>query len=392
MKADRGGRKQLTATPVPEQEPTWSPDGSRIAFAAGTSDTDATTDLEIWVMNADGSGLTQLTNNAGGSDDTEPAWSPLGNQIAFRGDGQPSDTNNNIYVMDTDPTTNDAVNLTPNDFTVTPVYQFNEESPSWSPDGTQITYSTSLDIWKMDTNAATTDWTNLTKTPTTNDTHPSWAPDDDSIVYSRTDVDNGVNNPNIYVVGAGGGTQTPVDTTPRKDEKPNWQPIPVCTQNVNDNNDPLVGTAGKDVLCGDNRNNTIKGTGGNDIILGKGGNDKLTGALGNDTLNGGPGTDTTLYTDSTAVKANLTTEFATGVGSDVLLAVENLTGSGGDDQLRGSAVANVLVGGAGADDLFGLGGADTLNSKDGISSNDTLSGGPGTDTCIKDATEVSITS
>ncbi|HEX2740770.1 MAG TPA: hypothetical protein VHM69_09995, partial [Rubrobacter sp.] len=152
MNVDGSGRRQLTTTPVAEQEPAWSPDGSQLAFVAGTSGTDATTDLEIWVMNADGSGLTQLTNTAQGVRDTEPAWSPLGNQIAFVSEGRTGDANSNIYVMDTDPATNDASNLTPDDFTTNPVYQWNDEDPSWSPDGTQITYSTVQDVWKMNAN------------------------------------------------------------------------------------------------------------------------------------------------------------------------------------------------------------------------------------------------
>jgi DNA-binding SARP family transcriptional activator len=74
------------------------------------------------------------------------------------------------------------------------------------------------------------------------------------------------------------------------------------------------------------------------------------------------------------------------------LGVENLTGSGANDRLTGSAVVNKLIGSNGADALFGLGGPDTLNSKDGVNGNDTLNGGLGTDTCIKNATEASITS
>ena len=50
-------------------------------------------------INADGSDATQLTNNT--FLDTEPAWSPLGDQIAFVAT-RPGDTNRNIYVMDAD--------------------------------------------------------------------------------------------------------------------------------------------------------------------------------------------------------------------------------------------------------------------------------------------------
>ena len=56
--------------------PAWSPDGRRIAFAS-TRDGNR----EIYVMNADGSGVTRLTDND--ADDGYPSWSPDGRRIAF---------------------------------------------------------------------------------------------------------------------------------------------------------------------------------------------------------------------------------------------------------------------------------------------------------------------
>lgn len=50
-------------------DPVWSPDGTKIAFWRGTGQSHA-----IYVVNPDGTGLIQLTNNA--SDDVHPAWSP----------------------------------------------------------------------------------------------------------------------------------------------------------------------------------------------------------------------------------------------------------------------------------------------------------------------------
>lgn len=385
MNADGSARKQLTATPVAEQEPTWSPDGSRIAFVKGASGTDTTTDLEIWAMNADGSGLTQLTDTAQGVRDTQPAWSPDGDRIAFLGEGRVGDTNSNIYVMDTNPATDDAINLTPNDTTKNPVYQWNDEDPSWSPDGAQIVYSTIQDVWKM--NADGTGKTNLTN-GSGGGAQPAWSPDGGSIVYQRSDG----TDRNIYVMDANGGNKTPVDTTQRTDGKPDWQPVPQCTNNATTGNDVIAGTAGKDVLCGGDGNDTVNGAGGNDIILGGAGNDRLVGGPGNDILNGGGGADTTLYTGTQPVAANLTTQFATGVGSDVLLGIESLNGSSAGDRLTGSAAANVLVGGAGSDALSGLGGTDTLNSRDAVNGNDALNGGAGTDRCVTDARERAITS
>jgi hypothetical protein len=62
-------------------------------------------------MNADGTGQINLTNNS--FPDDQPAWSPDGSKIAFVS-ARTGDTNRNVYVMDTNPATNDAVSITPN--------------------------------------------------------------------------------------------------------------------------------------------------------------------------------------------------------------------------------------------------------------------------------------
>jgi Tol biopolymer transport system component len=62
-----------------DQNPAWSPDGQRIAFA---SDRDG--DWDVYIMNADGSGLRRMTANP--STDAQPVWLPDGQHIAFRSD------------------------------------------------------------------------------------------------------------------------------------------------------------------------------------------------------------------------------------------------------------------------------------------------------------------
>src|SRR5882762_3042390 len=82
MNADGSGRTALTTDPADDFTPTWSPDGSHVAFASNR-----TGDYEIFVMNADGSGVTNLTN-APSANDYSPSWSPDGTKIAFtRNDG-----------------------------------------------------------------------------------------------------------------------------------------------------------------------------------------------------------------------------------------------------------------------------------------------------------------
>jgi Tol biopolymer transport system component len=67
---------------------TWSPDGKRLAFYGGPAN-----DHNIYVINVDGTGLTQLTH---GGDNLGPSWSPDGNWIAFTSF---RDGNNEIYVI-----------------------------------------------------------------------------------------------------------------------------------------------------------------------------------------------------------------------------------------------------------------------------------------------------
>jgi TolB protein len=73
------GGTRLTTIPGPDVGAAWSPDGTRIVFASAQHDVDpdncaAACRDEIYVMNADGSGQTRLTNNA--ADDERPDWQP----------------------------------------------------------------------------------------------------------------------------------------------------------------------------------------------------------------------------------------------------------------------------------------------------------------------------
>ena len=52
----------LTDSPASNSKPTWSPDGSKLAFVSNRDDDD-----EIYVMNTDGTGVTQLTDNISSS-------------------------------------------------------------------------------------------------------------------------------------------------------------------------------------------------------------------------------------------------------------------------------------------------------------------------------------
>jgi TolB protein len=117
--ADGTDLRRLTHSPGPDFDPSWSPDGTRIAFRSERSG-----EPEIWVMNADGTGQRRLT--AGLS----PAWSPDGSLIAFAG---PSGASGILTVIRPDGTGLKQLPGTEGG-----------EYPSWSPDGTRIAFNSNL--------------------------------------------------------------------------------------------------------------------------------------------------------------------------------------------------------------------------------------------------------
>ena len=116
--ACQGGEE---APPALTSAPTGAPIPSgRIAFAA-----DRDGNAEVYVMNADGTGQTNLTSNP--AMDSSPAWSPDGSKIAFASD---RGGNADIYVMDADGTGQARL-------TDSPVA---EQALAWSPDGARIAF------------------------------------------------------------------------------------------------------------------------------------------------------------------------------------------------------------------------------------------------------------
>jgi len=124
----------------------------------------------------------------------------------------------------------------------------------------------------------------------------------------------------------------------------------------------LSGTAGDDILTGDDAANRLVGGAGDDRLDGGAGSDRLQGGPGADHLIGGAGQDTAVFGGLEGVQVDLTLGIGQGgdAEGDRLSGIENLLGTQADDVLMGDAAANRLLGNAGNDTLVGGGGGDTL--------------------------------
>lgn len=164
VNADGSGLTNLTKNPASDRDPAFSPDGSRIAFTSNRDGDRA----EIYVMDADGTGSVRLTTEGG----QRPAFSPDGAKIAFL---SYRDGNGEIYIMNSDGTEQTRL-MDSAAF---------DGSPVFSPDGSQIAFETARDgdyeiyIMNVDGSALR----RLTNN-TASDRSPAFSPDGGQIAFS----------------------------------------------------------------------------------------------------------------------------------------------------------------------------------------------------------------
>ena len=225
MNADGSDPTRLTDNPASDNWPSWSPDGGRIAFHSNRDDPDPNDDEHFWdiyVMNADGSDQTRLTD--GSAWDSYPRWSPDGQRIAFQ---SYIDGNWEIYAMNADGS--GRTRLTDN--------PASDDGPSWSPTGQSIVFYSDRDgngeIYAMSADGS--GLTRLTDNPAA-DLYPSWSPNGRSIAFASGRDEPGYHN--IYVMDTDGSGQTRLTDNVAWDWAPRWSPDGRTLAFVSDRDDP----------------------------------------------------------------------------------------------------------------------------------------------------------
>lgn len=139
------------------------------------------------------------------------------------------------------------------------------------------------------------------------------------------------------------------------------------------------GSPGADVFRGTTGPQEFRGAGGDDLFRAGGTGNQQD--LGDDRYQGDAGRDHVSWEGGRTVTADLVTGVATLPAGEVdtLASIEDLTGSSGNDALRGDDQANTFNGFGGDDELRGRGGADVLDGGDG---SDLMAGGTGLDVLI----------
>ena len=195
---DGTGLTDLTNNSAMDYWPHVSADGSKIVFTSDASPGD----LELFSINIDGTGRTQITNNS--VNEAMSAWSPDGSKIVYSLGG------NQLFTINSDGTGQQLLEPGPN-----------AQSPQWSPDGTKIVFeanrNNNVDLFTI--NADGTGLTRLTTSPE-RDLLPEWSPDGTKIAFLHDPCSSCGSG--VWVMNADGSGQTAL--TGSLAEWPAWSP------------------------------------------------------------------------------------------------------------------------------------------------------------------------
>lgn len=214
MDSDGDNVRQLTEGGGNNTIPAWAPDGQRILFVSNRTynidvqggHIEVPGNSKIWVMNADGSNPSRITQMLGL--DMFGTWSPDGLEIAFMSvrDGNPE-----IYRIREGGAGQNLTNDPANDM-----------NPSWSPDRAMLAFmsdrSGDSEIYLLD--LETDELINITNAPESNESDPAWSPDGEKLAF----ISDRDGNIEVYVMNADGSNWVRVTNNPAKDLHPEWLP------------------------------------------------------------------------------------------------------------------------------------------------------------------------
>ena len=205
MQPDGTDIQRLTHDPGQDIDPAWSPDRQQIAFVSNRDGSN----FAIYLMNADGSNVRRVT-----PDDanyyTAPAWSPDGRYLALVSDRT---GNLDVHILDLSSGTLRAVTDDPDE----------DNEPSWSPDGSRIAFSSFRtgygEIYTVSASGGPVQA--LTSGSGADNLAPVWSPDGTQLAF----VANSGLFSEIYIVNADGSNERNLITVDEYFiDSPSWSP------------------------------------------------------------------------------------------------------------------------------------------------------------------------